>query len=40
MRLEDLETPALVADLDAVEANIAKMAQIMNGSAGKAAPAL
>ena len=38
MRLEDLETPALVADLDAVEANIAKMAQIMNGSAAKLRP--
>ena len=38
MRLEDLETPALVADLDAVEANIAKMRQIMNGSAAKLRP--
>ena len=38
MKLKELETPALVADLDALEQNIARMGQIMSSSKAKLRP--
>ena len=40
MKLKELETPALVVDLDALEQNIARMGQIMSSSKAKLAAAL
>src|SRR5882672_8641928 len=36
--LDDIDTPALVVDLDALEGNIARMAQAMEGSAARLRP--
>lgn len=38
MKLKELETPALVVDLDALEQNIARMGQIMSSSKAKLRP--